>query len=322
MIGTVDSYCRKNDSVRIRANLSFLERMLCYRLTRQDTRCPYCNKSNTTIIGKKHFVLQLRKCADCALMFRWPKDTPGFNHFFYQDQYRENVVTELPDEASLAVMKESIFRGADKDIIDKIDILKQLVSGGRVMDYGCSWGYGTFQLVAAGYEAIGFEISRPRAAFGRTRLGVEILSSEAQLDGLAGSFDAVFASHVLEHLPAPSVVFNRLARLLKPNGWLLGFVPNCGGDDARRLGVNWGPMCCEKHPLALDAEFLTRALTKHGFRVSVFSNPYDLDVTYEALLQSRRVHNLKGEELMICARKIRGHNDADVSAEGSTGSGR
>ena len=266
-------------------------------------------------------MLQLRKCAGCGLMFRWPKDTAGFNQFFYQAQYREAAVTELPDEVSLKVMKESIFRGTERDIADKIAILKRLVSGGRAMGYGCSWGYGTFQLVAAGYEAIGFEISQPRATFGRTRLGVEILSSEAVLDGLAGSFDAVYASHVLEHLPAPAAVFDRIASLLKPNGWLLGFVPNCGGDDARRLGVNWGPMCCGKHPLALDAEFLDRALTRHGFQVAAFSNPYNSDIIHEMRESSRRARNLRGEELMICARRITGQNHAAVSADSPAVSG-
>lgn len=104
----------------------------------------------------------------------------------------------MPDRKSLEKFKTSTFRGTEKDISDKIAVLKALMPRGRVLDYGCSWGYGTFQLIAADYDAIGFEISQPRAAFGRARLGVKIISGKSALDGLAQSFDAVFASPVLE----------------------------------------------------------------------------------------------------------------------------
>jgi 2-polyprenyl-3-methyl-5-hydroxy-6-metoxy-1,4-benzoquinol methylase len=301
--------------VRIKANLRFLNRMLYKRLTWQDTRCPYCNQPNTSIIGRKHLVLQLRRCTSCKLMFRWPKDTAEHSQCFYQAEYREAAVTELPDEASLKLMQEFGFRGTERDITDKIAILKQLASSGLVMDYGCSWGYGTVQLQAAGYETIGFEISQPRATFGRSRLGLRILSSEAQLDGLTGSFDVVFASHVLEHVPAPSLVLDRIASLLKQNGWLLGFVPNCGGDNARKLGVKWGPMCCEKHPLALDAEFLEQALRRRGFDVYLSTSPYAMDVVREIFNPSRRGRDLDGVELMICARKTSAYEHTEMVRE-------
>lgn len=292
--------------------VAFLLRVVGQGIVRQDTNCPYCGHSQTRVIGKKRIVLQLRRCARCGLMYRWPKDTPRFNRSFYQRHYHQGMTTDMPDGEALGNFKASIFSGTEKDLANKIAVLKTLMPQGRVLDYGCSWGYGTFQLVAAGYEAVGFEVSKPRAEFGRSRLGVTVISSEGALDELAGSFDAVFASHVLEHLPAPSDVFDRLASLLKPNGLLLAFVPNCGGDEARRFGVNWGPICCEKHPLALDAEFLERALPKHGFKCAFFSSPYALDIIARNLSLNHRGatprclrgDELRGDELMVAARRI------------------
>ncbi len=295
-------------------NTSFLLRVIRQRLLRQDTNCPYCGHSDTSVIEKKRIVLQLRRCAGCGLMYRWPKDTPRFNRRFYQRQYRQGMTTDMPDAKHVEKLKTSIFQGTEKHLSDKIAVLKALMPRGRVLDYGCSWGYGTFQLVAAGYDAMGFEISEPRAEFGRSRLGVTVISSQRALDEMAGSFDAVFASHVLEHLPAPSAELDRLANLLKPNGLLLAFVPNCGGKEARRLGVNWGPMCCEKHPLALDAIFLHRALPGHGFQVFTFSNPYDPEIIKSAMNHCAP-RNLHGDELMICARKITGQRNANVAVE-------
>jgi 2-polyprenyl-3-methyl-5-hydroxy-6-metoxy-1,4-benzoquinol methylase len=235
-------------------------------------------------------------------MFRWPKDTIAFNRRFYQRQYSEGITTDMPYEVSLENSIASRFSDKEKDLGEKIALLKMLLPRGRVLDFGCSWGYGTMQLAAAGYDAVGFEISQPRAGFGRTGMGLTIISNEAELDKLEGSFDAVFASHVLEHLPAPSPVFDRIARLLKPRGLLLAFVPNCSGDEALRLGARWGPMCCEKHPLALDAEFLENALPKHGLQAVAFCEPYTLHEMIACGDRPAAQRHLRGAELVVIAR--------------------
>jgi SAM-dependent methyltransferase len=211
------------------------------------------------------------------------------------------MTTDVPNGEVVERLKASLFSGTEKDLADKIAVLKLLIPQGRVLDYGCSWGYGTFQLVCAGYHAVGFEVSEPRAEFGRSRLGVTIISDESALAELAGSFDAVFASHVLEHLPTPAAVFDRLAMLLRPKGLLLIFVPNCGGRMAQELGVNWGPMCCEKHPLALDAAFFERNLPRHGFDLLSFSDPYSANLLSRLLAGELAEHSTDGDELVVCA---------------------
>lgn len=197
--------------------IRFLIRVLAERLNRQARTCPYCGSPSSGLIGKKKMVLELRRCNRCQLMYRWPKDTPRLNHRFYQQQYRQGITTDMPGGEALEKLKTSMFRGTEKDLSDKISILKTLLPQGRVLDYGCSWGYGTFQLAAAGYDVFGFEISQPRAEFGRRHMGSTIISTEASPDELAGWFDAVFASHVLEHIPTPWAIFDRIASVLKPS---------------------------------------------------------------------------------------------------------
>src|SRR5216683_5822231 len=48
----------------------------------------------------------------------------------------------------------------------------------RIIDYGSSWGYLTYQLAKAGHDVQGYEISKSRAAYGVKNLGVEILTEE------------------------------------------------------------------------------------------------------------------------------------------------
>jgi 2-polyprenyl-3-methyl-5-hydroxy-6-metoxy-1,4-benzoquinol methylase len=283
---------------------AFALRVMGAYLRRADKDCPYCGNPRTDLIGFRRLIVQLRKCSACKLMFRWPKDSISFNRRFYQSTYRqEGLTTDLPDLGTIKQLRDSKFVGSEKDYRDKIAILKALLPRGRVLDFGSSWGYTIVQLEAAGLETIGFEISKPRADFGREHLGVTILSDYESLDGLGlGAFDAIFSSHVLEHLPNLNGVFDRLRLLLRPGGLLLVFVPNCGGDNAKRLGAKWGPMIFEKHAMAFDCAFFEHALPKHGFSVTTFSEPYNPS------LIARRVSeggggDTRGDELCVCAVK-------------------
>jgi 2-polyprenyl-3-methyl-5-hydroxy-6-metoxy-1,4-benzoquinol methylase len=200
-------------------------------------------------------------------MYRWPKDTPQFNQTFYQTRYRQGLTTARPDALELARLKASLFRGTEKDLAEKIALLRVLMPQGKVLDFGCSWGYGTFQLREAGYEVVGFEISKPRAEFGRCRLGVSIVSSESCLEALTGSFDCVFASHVLEHLPAPAAVFDRLSSLLKPNGLLLGLFQTV--EELRRAGLASAGVLCAAQSIPWHSmlSFLRERFHAMGFNV-------------------------------------------------------
>jgi 2-polyprenyl-3-methyl-5-hydroxy-6-metoxy-1,4-benzoquinol methylase len=237
-------------------------------------------------------------------MFRWPKDTPDWNRRFYQSRYREGLVTELPDQRAPQVAGAQLPDEASRWFAPKLAILKALLPAGRVLDYGSSWGYCTFQIKNAGYDAVGFEISQPRANFGSTRLGLTIIDDRETLERHAGRFDLILASHVLEHLPSLAGVFDQFRLLLKPTGALLLFVPNCGSAKARRLGARWGPMCCEKHPLAFEASFFEQSLPRHGYTgVRIFSDPYDAPTIARAVNSQAPRGDLSGDELMVWAQR-------------------
>jgi SAM-dependent methyltransferase len=279
--------------------LSFLGRVLLNYGT--DKRCPYCNSQKTQLESRKYVVLQLRRCTDCGLRFRWPKQTLEFSENYYQRTYKQGLTTELPDKETLDRYISSGFIGSPGDHSSTINVLKGLLPKGRVLDYGCSWGYATYQLKQAGYDAVGFEISKPRAEKGRRALGVEIVDTLQKLDAMpSASFDGVYASHVLEHLPSLKEVFAFFARVLKPNGVAMVMVPNCGGTLARELGPRWGPMLNEKHTLSLDADFFQKNMPHFGFNVLTLSDPYEPSQVKAALGQTALLP-AEGQELMVVA---------------------
>ncbi len=284
------------------ARVAFALKMLGTYLRRQPRDCPYCRAAASELLGRKKLMLELRRCAGCGLMYRYPKNDPESSFSFYQRQYAQGMTTDLPDAATLAAWKTNVFRGTEKDLAEKIRLVQSQQASGRLLDYGCSWGYGVYQFAQAGFDAMGFEISRPRARFGRERLGVRILESREELEALRhGSFDVIFSNHVLEHLDDPRAALEDWARLLRPQGLLAIFVPNAGGVRARTLGPKWGPMIGEKHPLAIDALFLHRNLPAYGLKPGFTSSPYHVDGLH--LVSEPASQDLGGDELLVFARR-------------------
>jgi SAM-dependent methyltransferase len=265
-----------------------------------DRNCPFCQSEKTDLIARKNLILQLRKCRACSLMYRWPKEAPSFSEKFYQDSYQEvGHTTELPDPVTLGTFIANNFAGSPKDFADQIAVFKTFLPRGRVLDFGCSWGYGIHQLKQAGYDAFGFEISKPRAELGRLQLGVEILDKLEDLQHIPSqSVDGIFASHVLEHLLSLKEVFELFARILKPGGVVFIMVPNSGGKKARALGIEWQAMINEKHTLALESGFFEKNMTPFGFKVLAFSDECNVATLRDAVDNNGPL-SLEGEELRV-----------------------
>ena len=169
----------------------------------------------------------------------------------------------------------------------------------RVLDFGCSWGYGLHQLTQAGYNAIGFEISEPRAAYGRRMIGAKILSKYSELDAQpAASFDVIYSYHVLEHLPILTGIFDRFARLLRTDGVLLMFTPNCG-DGTGNLRDGWKPHVGGVHTMALDTLFFRKVMPAHGFEAVTLTTPF----TVEEVRKGASRHRDDGFELLVYGKR-------------------
>jgi 2-polyprenyl-3-methyl-5-hydroxy-6-metoxy-1,4-benzoquinol methylase len=272
----------------------YLATVIARRATCPNKACPYCGHRVTRIVGRKFGILQVRRCSECGLMFRWPKDSERFNRRYYQQRYSEPTASVLPTDAQLTVERARGFAGSVWDQRAKIARLQQAKPApARMLEFGCSWGYGCFQLQSVGYDTTGFEISRPRAEFASKRLGVKIISDYAELDSIqAHSFDAIYTSHVLEHLPNLVGVFERFARLLRPDGVLMIFVPNCG-DGSGRLRDGWKPIVNEMHSMAFDSVFFRNVLSRYGFEGDVQIGP--------------------GEEIIALARPSSGRSNPERS---------
>jgi SAM-dependent methyltransferase len=246
--------------------------------------------------------MDVLRCRKCLLIYRWPCDSVAENRDYYQKRYVSGVATHLPDAQGIAEMKAKCFKGyPGLDLSRKVQALKAVRASGRVLDFGCSWGYGVYQLLAEGFDATGFEISEPRADYGRRNLGVHILSEQSELLKTgAAKFDIVFTNHVLEHLPAISSSLDLFRDVLVAGGVLVNVLPNFA-----RLAATTAPdwrWIGEHTPIAPTVEFFRRILPRHGFRdIRIASGPFD-ERLIEALRSDRtELIGTEGEELLVVA---------------------
>jgi 2-polyprenyl-3-methyl-5-hydroxy-6-metoxy-1,4-benzoquinol methylase len=203
-------------------------------------------------------------------MFRYPKDTAKINFDYYQNDYSDSFDDDdrlqVPSPSQIETFRNSNFRGVN-DYSPKIALLKTALSAGLILEFGCSWGYGLWQLHQAGYEVKGLEVNGKRAEIGRKYFNFSIVTSIEHIPDGFGPFDAIFANHVLEHLPDVRSAMAFFRNLLRPGGYLLAFVPDCSGCDtaagfAEKRAFAFG----EAHTIAFDQQYFQRNLHVFGFR--------------------------------------------------------
>lgn len=236
-------------------------------------------------------------------MFRTPTDDPAANADFYERVYAQGFTTRPPSDDSLDAMKRSGFLGSEKDYSYYIRILADLGlrPGAKLFDFGCSWGYGSFQLSQAGYDVTAYEIGRRRSIYAKEKLSVRTIDDMDQaVSELRGQFDCFFCAHVIEHVPAPARAFAHASRLLADGGIFVSFTPN-GSKSHRALSRDWSRLWGEAHPNFIDDKFLDFSFRRSPR--SIGSSPV-AKATLPQQCELRQLDELKGGELFFVARKL------------------
>lgn len=264
--------------------------------------CPNCGSSQATQVDRKYFFTRLFECDSCKLQFRHPVDSKKFSQAFYQQNYvqKDGITTDLPSKAELESLIQSGFDKSTKNvarIVALFSSLKHDLSKLKVIDYGCSWGYMTYQFRQYGISAMGFEVSRTRADFGNRQLGLNITTDSASLPL---ENDIVFSSHVIEHVPSIPEMISDAKRLLTRDGLFIAESPN-GSESFRINSFNafhqgWGLV----HPNYLSDEFYRTAFGKNPFFIT--STPYDLQTINKWDGLSQTVNKTDGPQLLVISK--------------------
>jgi len=121
-------------------------------------------------------------------------------------------------------------RRAEGDFVfvpERIPLFQAAIGHGkRVLDLGCRSGALTRHFLE-GNEVVGLDVDRSALAKAEA-LGIEPVQAnvEGPLPFEDGSFDAVVAGELLEHLQFPDALVGEIRRVLRPGGVIVGSVPN------------------------------------------------------------------------------------------------
>jgi hypothetical protein len=256
-----------------------------------DKSCPACGEGNTVPVRRKYGVTALYRCPSCEVMFRVPKPSPEKEARFYQRDYQQGFTTDCPAENELTRLMECRFVGTEKDYSAYITALLALglEPGNSICDFGCSWGYGSWQMSQAGYRVHSWEVSIPRARYAAEKMRCELCTP----DMLPEKVDCFFSSHVVEHLTNPRLLWQTARDVLKPGGKIVTFLPN-GNPSIEQLNHNYHQLWGQVHPLLLSPVALTRMGELYGFSIRCFSSPYNLRE-----IAGGATGQLTGDELLV-----------------------
>ena len=289
--------------------LKFKYLLICLKkfLTKKGLDCPSCNSNENFIIDKKYFITSLKRCENCMLLYRTPTTTIEENKDFYQEEYTQGFTTDCPNDDKLNELISNNFRNTEKDyskIIEILNILdlKSNTNVSSLFDYGCSWGYGSYQLKKI-FNVKSYEISAPRAKYARDKLGVNIIN-ESELDSLKNNdnkLDFFFMSHVLEHVPNPSETLDLGLKLLKKGGYIVSFTPN-GSMKNKKINSKWSQLWGMVHPNFIDEKFYEKFFKNNIYYIG--SSKYNLKNIQNFTKNNQNyIDDLSGSELMIIVKK-------------------
>lgn len=287
----------------MKQKLKYFLRSTIKNLKRTGYTCPSCQNETFDIVERKYFVTTLNRCKKCYLLYRAPTTTEEENNQFYQKEYDQGFTTDYPNDDDLSRLLQNRFIGSEKNYTEYIDLIK-IATGyknGRIFDFGCSWGYGSWQFSQHGYDVESYEISKPRAEYARKKLGLKVHES---LQDVTGTFDIFFSSHVLEHVPSVSKVIEFGFSILRPGGLFLAITPN-GSDEHRKTNYSsWSKLWGAVHPNFLDSKYYNHYFREKNLFIS--SNPFDLKAIHDwgstGSCGSRQL-KLNGSDLLILVKK-------------------
>ncbi len=263
-------------------------------------RCPFCDSMLYKVIDRKYYFTKLLSCTSCNLYYRFPVEKLEKSELYYQDDYNEldGITSKMPTSDELLDFKKSDFIIGSKNADRYIQIFKQLMPGKlsdiKVLDYGCSWGYISYQFKNKGFDIQSYEISKPRADFGNKNLLLDIKTdhNEIRLNN-----DIFFSSHVIEHHPDISSMIAIAKKTLKNGGFFIAVSPN-GSDEYRYKNPHgfhrsWGKV----HPNYINANFYKEIFKNYSYYIG--SSPFDLRDINSFLNEYQVIGNLSSEELIV-----------------------
>lgn len=195
--------------------------------------CPGCGAAGAQpALAKDGY--QILHCRACDLRFL--AHTPSADELaeLYSDRYFTEGKTGYPDY----IKDERTHRRQARRYLARLGRFH--AAPGALLDVGCAAGFFLDEARQRGWDVTGCDISEYARRHAEGVLGLRVVCAPFLEAPLApSSFDLITLFNVLEHLPQPRAVSERLYGLLRPGGRLLIETWDSRSLVARTLGGKW-----------------------------------------------------------------------------------
>jgi len=212
------------------------------------------------------------RCRSCSLVQMNPQPVKTEVIARYNSVFTDDYLSyELDNEAAFLKLQQLALKDAGFDSIEKALFFRaQSENPPAVLDIGCATGALIASLRDRGWRVTGVEISAG-AAYAQKERSLDVRSLPLEENRFTSAcFDAVLASHLIEHLNDPRSFLIEVRRVLKDGGRVFITTPNISGLQARLYGSRWRSAIFD-HLYLFSVRTLTRLLKNTGFKVEKVS---------------------------------------------------
>ena len=225
--------------------------------------CPLCANTGSRVIESPEEEFRVLRCLACGFTFVHPQPDAHYLAQNYSEEYYS------PWMGTQSRARERMWK-------KRLAILDSFAGKkGSLLDAGCGEGAFLAAALDAGWKVSGTEISAFACAKA-FKQGLDVRRGQLPELGLdAGSFDAITAWHVLEHVPDPMAFLKEARRLIREDGVLVLAIPNLDClilnrvyriARGRKLAL-FDPRHRELHLSFFSQQTIALALAKAGFSV-------------------------------------------------------
>ncbi len=172
----------------------------------------------------------------------------------------------------------------------KLSLIKKYHPKARnILDYGTATGEFLHYLSQKKIEVWGVEPNNKARKSANKLLNNKV---KASIEEINRNFDVISLWHVLEHLPQPDKVIEKLKTKLTPEGILIIAVPNFKSHDAQHYGSYWAAYDVPRHLWHFSPHAVNMLFDKYHMQV-IAQEPLFFDSFYVSLLSEQNRHGNK-----------------------------
>lgn len=139
------------------------------------------------------------------------------------------------------------------------------IENGHLLDVGCGNGNAMVRFRDRGWRVTGIDFDESAIREASTK-GLDVYTGDLkEIQFPSNTYDVVFLSHVIEHVPEPIAFLSECYRILKPGGLLIALTPNADSRSHVHFREHWRGLEIPRHLQVFTPASLANTATQAGF---------------------------------------------------------